>query len=485
MLHEFFFFLGTVSGLFFKKAIEAVLFLIVSYMILSEYTRDKRKELKYLTIGFLSLAFERLVMSIVLAYVLFGNLKLSVLNPYLPIDPALEFFALILLANAFIFPVFEDKIEKLRSNIKKELLVLSIIFAVIEILWLIDMQIDPTLLFAAHWGNLVFTSLKIIILIYPLFYLIPLLKTDFTYYKNVVIAFLVYLIAPILQFINIVFFNSANPRIEVAMQPFPFISVLLFTRVIYLKLVDKAVLKEQLKISEKKYKEEKEISEMKDEFISVVSHELRTPLTSMKLYTSLLKDGKFGKITKQQEKALSIIKEENNRLSFLIDDILNLSKLESKSMKLNIEDFDFSKFSKNKIHYSLAQQKGIKVISNVSKNFIIKVDEEKFKQVFINLLSNAVKYTNKGGAITVSSKNKKDNWEISVADTGKGIPKEEIPKLFSKFYQVEDYMTRKESGTGLGLAIVKRIVELHKGDITVESELGKGSKFTVSIPKII
>lgn len=484
MLHEFFFFLGTLEGNFFKRAIDLVIFVIVTYMIISEYIREGQRELKYLSIAFAALAFERLISTTIFAYILFGGLNLAQLEGFFPVfDNALEAFALILLANAFIYPIYKDNVNKLRSNIKKELFVLLIIFIIIEGLWLIDRAIEPGRDFRFHWGSLIFVLIRIAILIYPLYHLVPGLWTNFTYYKNIVLAFAVYLVVPVLQLVEIVFYHGYNAKLEVAQQPFPFIAVLMFTRVVYLKLVDKATLKSRLRLSEQKYKEEKELSEMKDEFVSIVSHELRTPLTSMKLYTSLLKNGKFGEITKKQERALSVIQEENSRLAALIDDILNLSRLESKEVKLNLQDIDFRELSRNSMYYSMAGQKHIKIINRVPERFIVRADPEKFKQVFVNLLDNAVKYTKSRGKITIGARNTKGGWEISISDTGRGIPKEELPKLFNKFYQIDSYMTRQHSGAGLGLAIVKKIVDLHKGDITVESEPGKGSTFTVSLPK--
>ena len=124
-----------------------------------------------------------------------------------------------------------------------------------------------------------------------------------------------------------------------------------------------------------------------------------------------------------------------------------------------------------------------KKLAILVKKFIMYVDGEKFKQVFINLIGNAIKFTEKGGTITVNAMSEKNHWSISIRDTGKGIAKENIPKLFDKFFQVESYMTRDKGGIGLGLAIAKHIVDLHNGDIKVESELGKGSSFTVIIPK--
>ena len=239
------------------------------------------------------------------------------------------------------------------------------------------------------------------------------------------------------------------------------------------------------KIADALNKVAKELSDMKDTFVSVVSHELRTPLTSMKLYSKLLNKGKFGKLNVKQKKAIGVISDETDRLSELINDMLNLSKLESKKDPLKITSFDFYKFSKNHHVYGLANEKGIKVKIEVPKRFLLRVDVEKFKQVFINLLSNAIKFTEKKGIITVIARDELNFWEITIKDTGSGIPAEQVPKLFDKFFQVENYMTRYQGGTGLGLAIVKKIIDLHGGEIKVESEIGKGSSFIISIPKKI
>ena len=113
---------------------------------------------------------------------------------------------------------------------------------------------------------------------------------------------------------------------------------------------------------------------------------------------------------------------------------------------------------------------------------MVNVDPDKFKQIFINLFSNAVKYTEPGGSVTLDAAREKRSWEFIVRDTGIGIKKENLHHIFDRFYQVEDFMTRKEGGTGLGLPIVKRIVDLHGGTIDVESQVGKGSTFVVRMP---
>jgi signal transduction histidine kinase len=197
----------------------------------------------------------------------------------------------------------------------------------------------------------------------------------------------------------------------------------------------------------------------------------------------LFNEGKFGKLSKKQDSAMKVIKDESTRLSGLINDILDLARLEEKRMKLNIADFDLYSFFKENIYYSLANKKGLQIINKVKPGFVISVDSDKFTRALINLISNAIKYTDKG-SITLSAKRNK-HIEITIKDTGKGISEQELKKIFDKFYQVEHYMTRKERGTGLGLAIANEIVRLHKGKITVKSKLGQGSEFTIIIPKHI
>jgi len=162
-------------------------------------------------------------------------------------------------------------------------------------------------------------------------------------------------------------------------------------------------------------------------------------------------------------------------LDVIIDELIALlNKIESDyNIKNNL--MDYHTMSSNMLT-------NIKVKNEVDKKLSINVDERKFYQVLVNLFSNAVKFTDKG-YILFSAKENKISWEISVKDTGIGIPPEQIPRLFDKFYQVEHHMTRKKGGTGLGLAIVKKLAEMHNGSIKVKSELGKGTIFTVIIPK--
>ena len=223
---------------------------------------------------------------------------------------------------------------------------------------------------------------------------------------------------------------------------------------------------------------------MKDEFISTVSHELRTPLTSMQLYTSLLEAEKLGKLSPKQKDALSIVSSENKRLSRLINDILSLSRLESDQERLYLEKVNLFALCNDDLYVHMAKEKKLTFINTIPKDLEVMVDKEKFKQIYINLLSNAVRFTDKG-SISISAEKKTMRWHFSITDTGVGITPKKQEKLFEKFYQVDDVLTRDKAkgGTGLGLAIVKKIVDLHKGDISVVSEVGKGTTFHLSFPR--
>ncbi|HII72154.1 TPA: HAMP domain-containing histidine kinase, partial [Candidatus Woesearchaeota archaeon] len=177
------------------------------------------------------------------------------------------------------------------------------------------------------------------------------------------------------------------------------------------------------------------------------------------------------------------VDQETNRLSKLISDILDLSRFEANKMKLELLTFDLHEIVANKLYLNMAKDKKIKVMVNVPRKFMVLADRDKIQQVFVNLFTNSLKFTPEGGTITVSAAMHVADWELSISDTGKGVHKDMIPKLFNKFYQADDIMTRGQGGMGLGLAIVKSIVELHKGKVTVESEEGKGTKMTIRLPR--
>ena len=474
-------FLSTIEGELVKRTAELVLLVLVSYMIFSEHRRERTEQLRYLLYGFVTLSIQKLLLSGVIAMTIFGGLDIKVFLIYLPVVyRCMELFSLVLIANAFLFPVRKDPKAYL-VRVKWVLLGVLGMFFAIELLWVFWLNYYPA---ESAYRQMLFAFLELLeIAVFG--YLIGFLainqKFD-KYNRNVMLASAVFLVTPILNIINHLLYLGTNPYLRVLAHPFPFISIVLFTRVVYLKLVDKAILKSELSETKRKYLETMEISKLKDEFVSVVSHELRTPLTSMRLYTSLLLERKMGPLTKEQEDTLKVIGSENVRLTNLINDILSLSKLENKDVKLSRRKCDLSLLTDYDGYRALAEEKGITVTNKVPKGFMVNVDPDKFKQIFINLFSNAVKYTDAGGSVTLEARRDKKVWEFIVRDTGIGIKKENLHHIFDKFYQVEDFMTRKEGGTGLGLPIVKRIVDLHGGTIEVESKVDKGSTFIVRMP---
>ena len=231
--------------------------------------------------------------------------------------------------------------------------------------------------------------------------------------------------------------------------------------------------------------ERKQLENLKDEFISTVSHELRTPLTTIREAVSQVLDGILGETTEKQKEFLTICLEDIDRLKRIIDNLLNISKIEAQKIDLQKEWVNIVTLAKGVIASlgSQAKNKGLGVKTKFPDEAVeIYADRDRIIQVFTNLVSNAIKFTEKG-YIEISVVNKKEYVECSVTDTGKGIVERDIPKIFEKFHQVGRMNGPGEKGTGLGLSISKGIVELHKGKIWVESVLNKGSKFTFTLHK--
>jgi PAS domain S-box-containing protein len=222
------------------------------------------------------------------------------------------------------------------------------------------------------------------------------------------------------------------------------------------------------------------IEEMKTEFISVVSHELRTPLTPIKGYIDLLLEGDAGDLTDEQKDYLTIVETNTDRLVALVNDLLDISKIEAGKIDLEPKPMDMAEALRDVIefHRKQIESRGLTLFEAIPPGLPwVKADRARITQVLNNLVSNAYKYTPGGGSITISTVPDGDYLEIVVADTGVGISKEDLKKLFTKFFRAKNPATKGTSGTGLGLAIVKSIVEKHQGEIWVESEPGKGSSF--------
>lgn len=481
LLHSFFYFLGTTEGELLKTAIELVLFTIVTYMITSEYLRLKRKEYQFLIIGFGAMALVKIFSVYTIATAVFIRATPSIWAMH-TLENFAEIMALFLIANAFVYPLIKQRKLDTGHFVLKSLLILlsvSIVFSLV-MLSIIDLRGG---MLTDFWTNTSINVAEIVVLIFYASYLMAYTKYRIRYRGNIIAAMVLYAITPTIELINILFYDNLNKSLLVASHPFPFISILLFTQVIFLKLADKAKILHKLRKSEQMYAHEKEVSNLKDSFISTVSHELKTPLTSMKLYVGLLKDKKLGPIERKQSKALGVVNDECDRLNKLITDILDLSKLDAKKQKLELSEFDLGEIVADEMYLALAAKKKVEIKFEIPRNFTIVADKDKLKQVFINLFNNALKFTPEKGRITIKSRELAKEWEFAVEDTGQGIEKEHLPKLFSRFYQAENIMTRTQGGFGLGLSIVKNIVDMHGGRIAVDSEIGKGTKISIRLPK--
>lgn len=244
-------------------------------------------------------------------------------------------------------------------------------------------------------------------------------------------------------------------------------------------------LKDQNKLLEEQKEELKKFDKLKSEFVSMVSHELRTPMTIIKESISQLLEAVAEESLEVKKKLLTMALNNVNRLANLINNLLDLSKIEAGKMELRREPTDIVHLAKEVCFgfESQASSKKLALKQNFSKEDIsINIDREKIIQVFINLMSNALKFVEKGH-IEVSITEDNHHVVCSVADTGKGIAKEDLPKVFGKFEQFGRKEVAGVKGTGLGLSISKGLVELHGGEIKVESELGQGTKFTFALPK--
>ncbi|MBU3158572.1 HAMP domain-containing protein [Clostridium frigoris] len=226
--------------------------------------------------------------------------------------------------------------------------------------------------------------------------------------------------------------------------------------------------------------EVKKLENMRTQFVANVSHELKTPLTSIKGFAETLK---YVDDVETKEKFLNIINEEADRLTRLITDILTLSHIEQqeevKREKINVNKIvdDVYNLMKN-----TADLKGIQLSVNQQNVKILIGDTDRFKQMLINLVDNGINYSESGNSVFIGTESKPDRFILWVQDTGVGIAKDQIPRLFERFYRVDKARSRSKGGTGLGLAIVKHIVLEFNGKIHVESQLGVGSKFIIEIP---
>jgi signal transduction histidine kinase len=232
------------------------------------------------------------------------------------------------------------------------------------------------------------------------------------------------------------------------------------------------------------YNKIKEVDQMKDEFISMASHELRTPITIIKGYASMVLEQSEG-LSEQSKGDINIINVSADRLSTLIEDMLNVSRIEQGRMKFDLKPMDASLIVDETVKEIKIQadQKNLAFSYSPEPNLVsnIKIDKDKFKQVLINLIGNSIKYT-PSGSVEVKALNREKNLIILIKDTGIGMSAKEREHLFEKFYRVKNKKTEEISGTGLGLWITKQIVELMEGTISVDSMENVGTQITLEFP---
>ncbi|RLC81977.1 MAG: hypothetical protein DRI61_03125 [Chloroflexi bacterium] len=230
---------------------------------------------------------------------------------------------------------------------------------------------------------------------------------------------------------------------------------------------------------------EVEIDRMKTEFISTVSHELRTPMTSIKGYTDLLYMGMVGELNERQKRFLRIVKNNADRLATLVSDILDISRIESGRIRLNLQPVDLTEVldEVTPVFQRTIEEKSLNYIVNIPDDLPpLWADRDRLNQILTNLISNACNYTTEGGTVKVEARVVDDKVQVDVTDTGIGIAPEDLPKVFDRFFRADNPVVRQSPGTGLGLSITKAFVEMHGGEIWVRSQLGKGSTFSFTIP---
>lgn len=232
----------------------------------------------------------------------------------------------------------------------------------------------------------------------------------------------------------------------------------------------------------------KQMDKLKDEFVSVASHELRTPMTAIKSYAWMVLNGKSGELTDKGKEYMKRVYVSTERLINLVNDMLSVSRIESGRVQITIEPFDCIELIREVgLEFKArSDEKNVNLVLSIPQTpLMVQGDKSKIQEVLENLVGNALKFTPQQGTITISLLQKDNSVEFTVSDTGKGISREDLSKLFTKFGRLDSsYVSISENGgTGLGLYICKQYIELNKGSIWVESEPGKGSSFKFTVPK--
>lgn len=235
---------------------------------------------------------------------------------------------------------------------------------------------------------------------------------------------------------------------------------------------------------------EVEVDRMKSEFVSTVSHELRTPMTSIKGYADLMLMGAAGAMSDSQERYLQVIKRNADRLKLLVDDLLDISRIETGKTELNLQPLDVSQVvmsvaTEHARGRLQSEEKDVAIDTAIQSSLPLAFgDPEKITRILTNLVDNAINYTPAGGSVTIKARANGEYVLVDVCDTGIGISDENKKKIFDRFFRADDSEVQRVSGTGLGLAIVQSLVEMHGGQLTVHSVLGEGSTFSFSLPMV-
>jgi signal transduction histidine kinase len=226
----------------------------------------------------------------------------------------------------------------------------------------------------------------------------------------------------------------------------------------------------------------RELDEMKTNFLSLVSHDLKTPIA--KIQAGVERLGRELNLTERQQELLQSIENSNNELKNYILSILNLSRIESQQVILNKKSNDINLLIQKTLKRlrPLAQQKSITIEERLETLFSVECDEDLMRQVLANLIDNAIKYSPPQSQVIVSSTEEKGSVRVLVKDSGPGIPKDQLPKMFRKFSRISNPSTKPVSGSGLGLYLSKFFIEMHGGSIRVESEEGKGTTLSFTLP---
>ncbi|MBN1870116.1 MAG: GAF domain-containing sensor histidine kinase [Candidatus Omnitrophica bacterium] len=259
----------------------------------------------------------------------------------------------------------------------------------------------------------------------------------------------------------------------------------LFEQVFRSRQILEAKVRDRTNQLESALKEVQDISKTKSEFISAVSHELRTPLTSIKGYASILMAGKLGDVPEQVRERLGKINTHSDNLVKMINDLLDISRIESGRVEMNLSKCSLAEIIDN-VHDLLTPQmkeKNIQWVAEVGRDIPeMMLDSSQTERIFINLIGNAVKFTPQHGTISVKAHLNDGVVTVEVSDTGIGISEENISKLFAEFYRIDNQINQNVKGTGLGLALAKKIVEAHKGRIWITSKLNQGTTFHFTLP---